>query len=247
MSDGEIATLFENGFHTELDVAGEKTRKLVRNDSLDVSQFTVSQAGAVAYVAESSAVLPELFVEGKVVSRFNDGFHDVGVQKGEIYTYKSFDGIPIEAALFRGLGLVPGQLHPVMVLIHGGPAGAWRNRFDGLTQLLVAHGYTVMQPNIRGSMGYGQKFLASNRGDWGGGDYKDVMAGVDGPGEARYRGSHAVGHRGLVVRRLHGGMGHHPDGSLPFRDFWGRHGGPGHRVRDRSPVGRRRMVLRGAL
>jgi dipeptidyl aminopeptidase/acylaminoacyl peptidase len=36
-----------------------------------------------------------------------------------------------------------------------------------------------MQPNIRGSVGYGQKFLASNRGDWGGGDFKDVMAGVD--------------------------------------------------------------------
>ena len=51
MSDGEIATLFENGFHAELDVAGEKTRKLVTDDSLDVSQFTVSQAGAVAYVA----------------------------------------------------------------------------------------------------------------------------------------------------------------------------------------------------
>jgi dipeptidyl aminopeptidase/acylaminoacyl peptidase len=179
MSDGGIATLFENGFHTELDEAGEKTRKLVTDDSLDVSQFTVSQAGAVAYVAESSAVLPELFVEGKVVSHFNDVFHGVTVQKGEIYTYQSFDGTPIEAALFRGEASVSGQLQPVMVLIHGGPAGAWRARFDGLTQLLVTKGYTVMQPNIRGSVGYGQKFLASNRGDWGGGDYKDVMAGVD--------------------------------------------------------------------
>jgi len=37
----------------------------------------------------------------------------------------------------------------------------------------------VFQPNIRGSVGYGQKFLASNKGDWGGADYKDVMAGVD--------------------------------------------------------------------
>ena len=36
-----------------------------------------------------------------------------------------------------------------------------------------------MQPNIRGSIAYGQKFLESNRGDWGGGDYKDAMAGVD--------------------------------------------------------------------
>jgi dipeptidyl aminopeptidase/acylaminoacyl peptidase len=67
----------------------------------------------------------------------------------------------------------------LVVLVHGGPAGVWTNRFDALTQLLVSRGYTVMQPNIRGSSGYGQKFLASNRGDWGGGDYKDVIAGVD--------------------------------------------------------------------
>jgi dipeptidyl aminopeptidase/acylaminoacyl peptidase len=179
MSDGGIGTLFGNGFHTELGVAGGKARKLVTDDSLDVSQFTVSQTGTVAYVAESSAVLPELFVEGRVVSHFNDGFRDVAVQKGEIYTYKSFDGMPIEAALFRGAGSAAGQRQPLMVLIHGGPAGVWRDRFDALTQLLVARGYTVMQPNIRGSVGYGQKFLASNRGDWGGGDYKDVMAGVD--------------------------------------------------------------------
>ncbi len=66
-----------------------------------------------------------------------------------------------------------------MVLIHGGPTAAWRNQFDGLTQLLVAHGFYVMQPNIRGSTGYGQKFIEMNRADWGGADFKDVMAGVD--------------------------------------------------------------------
>jgi dipeptidyl aminopeptidase/acylaminoacyl peptidase len=179
MGDTEIAALFENGFHTELDAAGEKRRKLITDDSLDVSQFSVSQAGAVAYVAESAAVLPEVFVEGKLVSHFNDAFQSVALQKAELYRYQSFDGTPIEAALFRGAGAAEGQPQPVMVMIHGGPAGAWRSRFDALTQLLVTHGYTVMQPNIRGSVGYGQKFVTANRGDWGGGDYKDVMAGVD--------------------------------------------------------------------
>ncbi|HXB73672.1 MAG TPA: S9 family peptidase [Candidatus Acidoferrales bacterium] len=189
MGNAEIATLFENGFHTELDAAGEKRRTLIAPDSLvgaslDVSQFAVSEAGAVAYVAESAAVLPELFVEGKPVSHFNEGFQGVALQKAELYRYRSFDGAQIEAALFRGAGAAAGQAQPVqpqpvVVMIHGGPAGAWRSRFDALTQLLVTRGYTVMQPNIRGSTGYGQKFLAANRGDWGGGDYKDVMAGVD--------------------------------------------------------------------
>ena len=178
MADGEIAALFQNGFHTELN-AIRKRRKLVTDDSLDVSQFTVSPAGAVAYVAESASVLPELFVEGKAVSRFNEAFRNVAIQKPELYRFRSFDGTEVEAALYRGAGAAGNQPQPVLVMIHGGPAGSWRNRFDALTQLFVARGYTVMAPNIRGSVGYGQKFVASNRGDWGGGDYKDVMAGVD--------------------------------------------------------------------
>ena len=48
-----------------------------------------------------------------------------------------------------------------------------------MTQLLVTRGFMVMQPNIRGSIGYGHKFIESNRGDWGGGDFNDVLAGVD--------------------------------------------------------------------
>ncbi len=50
---------------------------------------------------------------------------------------------------------------------------------DPLGQLLAARGYAVLYPNIRGSSGYGQKFIELNRGDWGGGDYRDVMAGID--------------------------------------------------------------------
>ena len=174
----ELAALFSNGFHTALDTVGSAPHKLVTDDSLDVSAFAVSQAGKVAYVAESAAVLPELWFDGKPVSHFND-FAGVGLVKPELYYYRSFDGLAIEAALYRGAGAREGQPQPLVVLIHGGPAGSWRNRFDALTQLLAARGYTVMQPNIRGSVGYGQKFLASNRGDWGGGDFKDVMAGVD--------------------------------------------------------------------
>src|SRR4029450_10261838 len=45
--------------------------------------------------------------------------------------------------------------------------------------LLVARGYAVFYPNIRGSIGYGQTFIESNRANWGGADFKDVMAGVE--------------------------------------------------------------------
>ncbi len=179
IDNSEIAALFSTGFHGELDAVGRQIRKLAAADSTEVAQFAVSSQGALAYVAETASVLPELWADGKVVSRFNDGFTQAGLQKAEFFEYKSFDGTPIEAALFRGAGTRDGEPAATIMMIHGGPAGAWRNRFDALTQLLVARGYTVVQPNIRGSTGYGQKFLVSNKGDWGFGDFKDVMAGVD--------------------------------------------------------------------
>lgn len=179
LNNSEIAALFADGFHGGLDAVGGRVRKLASGDLLDISQFAVSKQGAVVYVAQSASVLPELWSDGKVVSHFNDGLANIALQKAEIFEYRSFDGTPIEAALFRGIGTREGEPAPTIMMIHGGPAGAWRNRFDALTQLLVARGYSVMQPNIRGSSGYGQKFIAANKGDWGGADFKDVMAGVD--------------------------------------------------------------------
>jgi dipeptidyl aminopeptidase/acylaminoacyl peptidase len=67
----------------------------------------------------------------------------------------------------------------LVVLVHGGPTGRWTESVDAWGQLLAARGYGVLYPNVRGSSGYGQKFAEMNRADWGGGDLKDVMAGVD--------------------------------------------------------------------
>jgi dipeptidyl aminopeptidase/acylaminoacyl peptidase len=68
---------------------------------------------------------------------------------------------------------------PLVVYIHGGPTGAFSDSYSAWAQLFVQKGYAVFCPNIRGSTGYGWKFLAANRNDWGGGDFKDIMAGVD--------------------------------------------------------------------
>ena len=54
-----------------------------------------------------------------------------------------------------------------------------RQGFDKEVQILSAHGYAVLRPNPRGSSGYGKKFRYANYKDWGGGDYRDLMAGVD--------------------------------------------------------------------
>jgi dipeptidyl aminopeptidase/acylaminoacyl peptidase len=68
---------------------------------------------------------------------------------------------------------------PLVVDVHGGPFGAWEDRNDLFASFIVGHGWAVLRPNPRGSSNYGVAFGAANKNDLGGGDYQDVMAGVD--------------------------------------------------------------------
>jgi len=68
---------------------------------------------------------------------------------------------------------------PLIVDVHGGPFGAWEDRSDPFADFLIGHGWAVLRPNPRGSSNYGVKFAAANKNDLGGGDYQDVMTGLD--------------------------------------------------------------------
>ena len=68
---------------------------------------------------------------------------------------------------------------PLIVDVHGGPFSAFEDRNDAFAGFLVGHGWAVLRPNPRGSSNYGVKFGAANKNDLGGGDYQDIMAGVD--------------------------------------------------------------------
>jgi dipeptidyl aminopeptidase/acylaminoacyl peptidase len=76
----------------------------------------------------------------------------------------------------------PSKKYPLVVRVHGGPSWAivpyWPTRWD-FSMALPSQGYFVLQPNPRGSYGQGEKFTAANRKDWGGGDFQDILAGVD--------------------------------------------------------------------
>lgn len=69
---------------------------------------------------------------------------------------------------------------PLVVLIHGGPQGAWNDAwgYRWNPQVFAAAGYVVFMPNPRGSTGYGQKFVGEISGDWGGKVFADIMNGV---------------------------------------------------------------------
>ncbi|GAB3467329.1 S9 family peptidase [Massilia terrae] len=78
-----------------------------------------------------------------------------------------------------------GKKHPMIVIVHGGPAAAYTPRFvaeggrNNMTRDLVERGYYIFMPNPRGSYGQGTKFSGANKRDFGGGDWRDINAGID--------------------------------------------------------------------
>ena len=183
--DGSVLALYADGFRNKL--VGFSPEGMSKNPAnppaTNVNAFAVSDAGDVVFAGQSATTPPELWLwdqknSPQQVSHLNDSWKQFTLDAPEFYYYKSFDGLEIAAALLKPAGADPKNKLPLIALIHGGPTSNWQDSIEVWGQLLAARGYAVFYPNIRGSVGYGQKFIEMNRGDWGGGDFKDVMWGV---------------------------------------------------------------------
>jgi dipeptidyl aminopeptidase/acylaminoacyl peptidase len=97
----------------------------------------------------------------------------------EEFWYKGADGWDIHAWIMKPHGFSTGQKYPLIMQIHGGPHTQYGFSFFHEYQMLAGLGYGVVFTNPRGSHGYGQKFVDAVRGDYGGNDYADLMAGVE--------------------------------------------------------------------
>jgi dipeptidyl aminopeptidase/acylaminoacyl peptidase len=90
------------------------------------------------------------------------------------------DGMTIQGWLLSPRDVEPGRKYPLVVSVHGGPSGAsgagWPLRWNAV---LPSQGYFVFLPNPRGSFGHGEKFTQGNVKDFGGGDLRDILRGVD--------------------------------------------------------------------
>ncbi len=94
-------------------------------------------------------------------------------------TYKARDGLEIPAYLTLPPGSAPaGAKRPLIVLPHGGPETRDTYDFDYLAQFLATRGYAVLQPQFRGSWGFGDAFRKAGRGEWGGKMQTDLVDGV---------------------------------------------------------------------
>ena len=183
--DGKLLVLIDEGFRNRFYVVDNAGRaEALLSPEKSVESFDLAKSGTVALVGETTTQLPELWLwDGKtapeVVSHFNEGFAKYALAAPEFVRYKSFDGREIEGALLKPLDYDGKSKLPTVVIVHGGPTGNFNDSFEAWGQLLVGAGYAVFYPNVRGSTGYGYDFMVLNRGDWGGADFKDVMAGAD--------------------------------------------------------------------
>ena len=89
------------------------------------------------------------------------------------------NGWDIECRLYHPPGFDAGRRYPLLLEIHGGPNGAFYDSFVPWHQVPAGAGYLVLAVNPRGSSTYGAEFVNAVLGDWGGGDYLDLMAAVD--------------------------------------------------------------------
>ena len=150
---------------------------LSRNGRLAAYTLGSSNAPADVYVSDLS------FASPRKLTDVNPQVRDLALGETEVITWKSTDGTPVEGILLKPVGYEAGRKYPLLVEAHGGPTGATNAGFKASWgspgQVWAGQGWAVLYPNPRGSTNYGEKFMKANIMDWGGGDYRDIMTGVD--------------------------------------------------------------------
>jgi dipeptidyl aminopeptidase/acylaminoacyl peptidase len=148
------------------------------------SSFSLSKDGqTVTYLSASAASMPDVFVGNRRLTDMNAQTGQWTASTLEVVSWTSGDGTPIEGVLHKPLDFDPSRKYPLLVVIHGGPTGV--SRAVPFTSsiypidLWVPRGILVLEPNYRGSAGYGEKFRALNVRNLGIGDAWDVLSGVD--------------------------------------------------------------------
>ncbi|HET7457617.1 MAG TPA: S9 family peptidase, partial [Gemmatimonadaceae bacterium] len=155
--------------------------------------------------------------QARALTHVNDSLvARLALNPAEDFWYKGADGDSVQGFVVKPPHWEQGKKYPVILLIHGGPQGAWLDNWHGRWnyQMFATTGAGLVIVNPRGSTGYGQKFVAGVSKDWGGKVVTDIMNGLDAALERnawmdRDRVGAAGGSfGGYMVNWL---AGHHPD------------------------------------
>jgi dipeptidyl aminopeptidase/acylaminoacyl peptidase len=182
---GTVSRIYSLDVDSNAIVELNKGNEVIGGPSLNRSQTIIG------FTLQTNDKAPEAYVSQIAnfspvqVSRVNADLPKLPLGKTELIKWKSSDGLEVEGLLTYPVNYQAGKRVPLLLIIHGGPAGVFTQSFlvgsRGVydTAAFPARGYAMLRVNPRGSSGYGQKFRFANIKDWGGGDYQDLMTGVD--------------------------------------------------------------------
>jgi dipeptidyl aminopeptidase/acylaminoacyl peptidase len=152
-------------------------------------EFDLSEDGRTLAIARTSLTTPaEIFAANSDGSDVRQLTHhnaallsQLDLAKPEIFKFEGAEKTQVEGIVIRPPHFDASKKYPALLLIHGGPQGAWTDAwgYRWNEQVMAAPGYVVLAINPRGSTGYGQKFTAEVSRDWGGKAYEDLMKGLD--------------------------------------------------------------------
>ncbi|MGD7006676.1 S9 family peptidase [Metabacillus sp. 84] len=159
----------------------------VRMEAEHVSGMRLHPSYHLAVLAISTPEFPsELFEvdfqtgDSIQLTRLNEEWlQKSAVSKPEPFETEAEDGWTIHGWMMKPADWNPEKKYPVILQIHGGPHMMYANTYFHEFQVLASKGYVILYTNPRGSQGYGQDFVNLVRGDYGGGDFKDLMCAVD--------------------------------------------------------------------
>lgn len=154
-----------------------------------VSEIAFAQGkDAFYFVGEKPGMAQEIYryslLDGRLQRQTFLHGEEISALKVEIMHWNSFDGMEMEGLVVYPSNYNPSVTYPLLVDIHGGPAGSFSKKYLGTPYpyphlSLIKEGFAIFMPNIRGSDGYGRLFRESVRRDFGGADFQDVMTGID--------------------------------------------------------------------
>ena len=174
-----------------VDPKSGEIHRITSPDSLMMEEGSFTpDCKTVAFVTQDPTHMAELFVSSvspfapKKLTDMTAQVKDWSLGTVEVISWKSQDGAVIEGVLHKPADYDPARKYPLLVKIHGGPTGTSRpilspGEYAYPVQMFLAKGALVLEPNYRGSAGYGSAFRALNVRNLGVGDMWDVMSGVD--------------------------------------------------------------------
>ena len=151
-------------------------------------ELSAAAGGKLVFTHQSLIQPPEIYTASTSGGRLTQLTHmndavmaGIEMKPAESVKTPGALGAQIESILVKPPNFDPNRKYPGLVLIHGGPQGAWNDSwfYRWNAQLFASFGYVVIATNFHGSIGYGQPFTAEISGDWGGAPYEDLMKATD--------------------------------------------------------------------